>query len=390
MSEYLTPIKRKIVMNNQDIARKIREIREQRGFSQQELADLMGWKSHASIVAIENGEQSIKMQELLKLATILNVAPEAFYSETEPTFPERPTILWRKKAIDKKTALLEEQKLIEHYQNYRLVERLMESSYISIKDLPKIQCNINSVDNAWANRLADDIYKKFNLGLYPAEQLTKYLEEEYGVLLINCPIKEGSAACYREEKGSVIMLNEKEVRWRQTYNLAHELFHLITWDKSLISQIQANENLFHKNEKLADAFAAALLMPQQMIDQDVHGNKLSYSFIIALAGKYQVSKQAMLWRLLYLRFISLDTVERALADPEFSKLDHNEFKRAFTSIPPLGNRFIRLAYLAYEKGRLSKARLAKMFNVKLRDLNQYLAEKGLYLTNDKEIKGLTC
>ena len=31
-------------MNNQAIARRVREIREQRGLSQQELAELMGWK----------------------------------------------------------------------------------------------------------------------------------------------------------------------------------------------------------------------------------------------------------------------------------------------------------------------------------------------------------
>ncbi len=377
-------------MNNQEIARRVREIREQRGLSQQELAHLMGWKSHASIVAIENGEQSIKMQELLKLATILNVSPEVFYSETSITYSQRPVILWRKKAIDPKIALKEEYNLIEYYQNYRFVERLVDTSSPSIKTLPRESCNISSATVDWANQLAEKIHREFRLGDYPAALLTKCLEEEYGVLLISRPLEDGSAACYREEDGSVVMFNEKEVRWRQTFTLAHELFHLITWDTSLISQIQSNEELFHKNEKLADAFAAALLMPLQMIGLDVRGNKLTYSFIVALAGKYQVSKQAMLLRLRYLRLIDQQAVDQALADSEFSQLDHDTFKLAFASIPPFGNRFIRLAYLAYEKGRLSKARLAKMLSVKLRDLDQYLAEKGLYLTNDKEIKGVTC
>jgi Zn-dependent peptidase ImmA (M78 family)/DNA-binding XRE family transcriptional regulator len=377
-------------MNNQEIARRVREIREQRGLSQQELANLMGWKSHASIVAIENAEQSIKMQELLKLASILNVSPEAFYSETSPIYSKRPVILWRKKAIDPKIALREEHNLIEHYQNYRLVERLVEVPSPSIKTLPRESCDISSATIDWANQLAEKIYREFRLGDYPAALLTKCLEEEYGVLLISCPLEDGSAACYREENGAVVMFNEKEVLWRQIFNLAHELFHLITWDTPLISQIQSDESLFRKNEKLADAFAAALLMPQQMIDLDVRGNRLSYSFIVALAGKYQVSKQAMLLRLCYLRFISSETVTQALADSEFLQLDHDTFKQAFAYTPPFGNRFIRLAYLAYENGRLSKARLAKMLSVKLRDLSQYLAEKGLCLTNDKEIEGLTC
>ena len=55
-------------------------------------------------------------------------------------------------------------------------------------------------------------------------------------------------------------------------------------------------------------------------------------------------------------------------------------------IHPFDNRFLRLAYLAHEKGRLSKGRLAQMLNVKLRDVNQYLVDRGLYLTDDKEIE----
>ena len=346
--------------------------------------------------------------------------------------------------MDPKVALREERNLIQHYQNYRLVERLVDIPSSPVKALPRESSDILSATVDWANQLAEKIHREFRLGDYPAALLIKCLEEEYGVLLISCSLEDGSAACYREENGSVVMFNEKEVRWRQTFNLAHELFHLVTWSSSLISQIQSNEDLFQKNEKLADAFAAALLMPQQMIDLDVRGNKLTYSFIVALAGKYQVSKQAMLLRLRYLKFISSKSVELALADPEFLELDHDGFKQAFASIPreieksgigqggssdfldatrgcvpghdarsrrkirgkadagrnrffsheryasPLGNRFIRLAYLAYEKGRLSKGRLAQILSVKLRDLNQYLAEKGLHLTHDKEIKAFTC
>ena len=121
----------------------------------------------------------------------------------------------------------------------------------------------------------------------------------------------------------------------------------------------------------------ALLMPQQMIDLDVRNNKLTYSFIVALARKYHVSTQAILWRLCYLRFIHLETVNQILADDDFVKLDRSTFDRTFKSSQPLGNRFHRLAYLAYEKGRLSKGRLAQMLGVKLRDVGQYLSKGAL-------------
>ena len=127
-------------------------------------------------------------------------------------------------------------------------------------------------------------------------------------------------------------------------------------------------------------------MPQQMIDIDVRGNKLTYSFVVALARKYRVSTSAMLWRLSYLRIISRKSVEIALADDDFKQLDHATFKDALQETPPFDNRFLRLAYLAHEKGKLSKGRLAQMLGVKLRDVGQYLADRGLYLTNDKEIE----
>jgi Zn-dependent peptidase ImmA (M78 family) len=376
-------------MNSQIIAKRIKEAREGCHLSQQELANRMGWKSHASIVSIENGTQDIKMWELLKLADILKVSPESLYQEDSGEMTRRPVILWRDKAENFKDVFNEEQVVNQHYQDFLLVGKLVDLP-TPCKALPKEACDIACIDTDWANKLADKVYREFRLGDYPADSLARYLEEEFGVFLLSRPLSNGSAACSRDESGAIIVLNEKEAPWRQPFSLAHELFHLITWNPSLIEKIGSDKNLFKKNEKLADAFAAALLMPHQMISQDIQGNKITYSLIVALAMKYHVSRQAMLWRLLYLRFINREAVDKALKDKEFKELNHATFKQAFGSFCPLGNRFLRLAYLAFEKGRLSKARLAQMLTVKLRDLDQYLLEKGLCLTNDKEIETHYC
>lgn len=372
-------------MEQKNIAKKIKEARERCNLSQQDLANLMGWKSHTSIVAIENGTQDIKTWELLKLAGILKVSPESLYREDDLELAASPIILWRKKAEDPNAVSYEERTINQHYQDYQLVEKLTNLPSSS-KQLPLEACDITSVDIDWSNRLADKIHRELRLGDYPADSLANCLEEDYGVLLLSRPLNNGSAACCRNESGAIIVLNETEVPWRQGFNLAHELFHLITWSPSLIEKIQSDKDLFRKNEKLADAFAAALLMPSQMIDLDIRGNKITYSLIVALAMKYHVSKQAMLWRLCYLRVINHKAVKKAIEDKEFKDLDRSIFKQAFKSVKPLGNRFLRLAYLAYEKGRLSKSRLAQMIGVKLREVDEYLSEKGFYLTNDKEIE----
>jgi XRE family transcriptional regulator, fatty acid utilization regulator len=230
--------------------------------------------------------------------------------------------------------LQEERDVIQHCDDYRLIKRLLSESSPSLKQLPYENCDIIKVDSYWANLLADRMHGVLNLGDYPASLLAHRLEEDYGVLISTTHLKNGSAACCRAEWGAAIILNVKEVPWRQMFNLAHELFHLITWNLKLIEQVHANEALFIKNENLAEAFAAALLMPQQMIDIDVRGNKLTYSFVVALARKYRVSTIAMLWRLCYLRIISRQSVDLALADEDFRQLDQATFKEAFQTVQP--------------------------------------------------------
>ncbi|NGX43572.1 MAG: hypothetical protein K940chlam7_01870 [Chlamydiae bacterium] len=372
-------------MKRSVIAKRIKEARERCGLNQKELANLMGWKSHSSITAIEKGEQDIKTWELLKFAQVLKVSPESLYSKESQEMPKHPVIFWRQKAADPALVQQEERNIVQHCEDYRLLERLVAPTPSQRRELPKKLFNIDQVDFDWANRLADEMHRELNLGDYPAEVLARRLEEDFGVVLLCRSLDNGSAACLRSGDDIVIVMNENEIPWRQVFSLAHELFHIITWNSSLIEKIQDSDSLFSKNEKLANAFAAALLIPQQMIELDLYGQKLTYSLVVALARKYGVSASTMLWRLSHLRFLSAEAVKAALEDKDFVQLDKSSFKKAFESVRSFGNRFLRLAYLAFERGRLSKSRFARMLGVNLRELDNYLSTKGFELTNDKEI-----
>jgi Zn-dependent peptidase ImmA (M78 family)/transcriptional regulator with XRE-family HTH domain len=376
-------------MKRDILAKRIKEARENRGLSQQELASLMGWKSHASITAIENSNQDIKTWELLKFAEILKVSPESLYSETSLLNATKPVVLWRKISDDSNSVLQEENNIIHHAEDFLLLESLTGSTTLTSKSLPLENCDINSINTRWANLTAEKISRELQLGDYPGALLTKRLEEDFGVLIMTRPLNAGSAACYRKNNISIIVLNENEAPWRQIFSVAHELFHLITWNQALIDAIKNDKVLFQKNERAADAFAAALLMPPQMVDLDIQENQLTYSFLVTLARKYNVSTEAILWRLEYLKIIPHEAVKKTLSDKDFIEIDRSTFKKAVQSSTPLGNRFIRLAYLAYEKGLISQTRLAQMLCVKLRDVQEHLSEKGLYPTHDKEIKTIT-
>ena len=66
------------------------------------------------------------------------------------------------------------------------------------------------------------------------------------------------------------MVNRNESEARRYYNLAHELFHALTWDAMKPAHRESNsidEHISGKRakqriEQLADNFAATLLMPK--------------------------------------------------------------------------------------------------------------------------------
>ena len=58
------------VMDPRALAARLREAREARGWTQQQVADRLGM-ARTTIVAIEKGERRLKPQELIELASLL-------------------------------------------------------------------------------------------------------------------------------------------------------------------------------------------------------------------------------------------------------------------------------------------------------------------------------
>lgn len=59
----------------QDIYKKIKQLREERGLSQEELAKLTGYTSRSSIAKIEKGEVDLTQSKILLFAKAFNTSP---------------------------------------------------------------------------------------------------------------------------------------------------------------------------------------------------------------------------------------------------------------------------------------------------------------------------
>lgn len=74
------------------VGKRIRRLRKQLGFTQEELADLCGL-DFRSIGAVERGERNLSLKSLTKIAKALKVTPEFLVKEEEPPSKEEKKVL---------------------------------------------------------------------------------------------------------------------------------------------------------------------------------------------------------------------------------------------------------------------------------------------------------
>ena len=376
-----------VPVDKQLIAKRIREERERCNLTQIKVAEHMNWDSsgHAIVVQVESGERELKARELYKLAELFHVKVEDLFKSSRTS---APLVLWRNKPQD--SIVIKERQFLQRCEDYKFLEDILEEKLPVKRTLPRCDLNIARADEDWANEVADTIREQLNLGEFPAATLPKILEENYGIRFLSLPLDEGAAACSVYSFGPAILVNENEP-WRQSFRIAHELFHIVTWNEELIGKIVLDTKTEQKNEGLAEAFAAGLLIPKSSLRQQmrhlVSNGMLKLSAIAALASEYKVSANALLYRLKYLGFILSNLFEEILKDERFQALDKQNPPKDLEAGIKIGDRFIKLACLAYQQfGKISRSRLARLLNVSLASLGTVLASHGFMETDNEEIR----
>ena len=77
-----------------------------------------------------------------------------------------------------------------------------------------------------------------------------------------------SGAACRLPALDTVLINRREPAGRRHFDLAHELFHILTWDTMPPEHVEdAAEQSRNRVEQLANSFASALLMPAAVLDR---------------------------------------------------------------------------------------------------------------------------
>jgi len=354
---------------------RIRTARVRLSLSQQQLADEAGFSAPQIISQIEKGEREVKAWELVNLARVLRMDVSQLLSTEEPK-PLAP-VLWRK--YPERDRELIEADFLQRCEQYALLEKLCE--VVAGRQLPKVSMNSATMNLQDAEQLGENVWKEFELGSQPATCLAGVLEERYGVKIWYQNLEEGSAASTKGSFGAAILMNSTEAPWRRNFSFGHELFHLLTWDSIPPQLLIESPGLWERIERLASAFASSLLLPSddvaQVFESHIKDDRVVYTDLIEVAREFGVSTEALLYRLLNLGSIDRDDVDSLLADSDFRDLDRSVRLSDWWKPPAIPERFVRLAFTAYQKGKLSRPRFAQYLNTSLIDLTDTLLEYGL-------------
>lgn len=360
-----------------NIAQKVKQSRKKMNMTQAELAEKAGFAAHQTVSQIEKGQREIKAWELAAVARALHTDILQLMKKEIST---SDYVLWRSEPKERKAE--KEAEFLQKCRYYSELENLCGLS--NSRPLPCFEVNSDSVSYSNVKKIADETLKMFDLGARPAKSLDEVLQDDYGVKIWYMDLGEnGSGACTKNEGfGEAILINKSESPWRMNFSLAHELFHLLVWNS--FSPEEMPMNLWDKLEKLADKFAANLLLPESLLQSEfeerVKENKIYFIDLIFMARDFDVSTQALIYRLANLQLLDWDIGQEILENEEFRRLDRSSMPQYWKQrryLPSLPERYVYLAFEAYQKDKISRSRMAQLLNTSLVDLSNFLLEYGL-------------
>lgn len=363
---------------NKELGQKLKKARERLNMKLQEVATQMDFNHYQIVSSIEDGTRKIKASELAKLSKIYLRDISYFLNPKEEK--EDLVVLWRNKQEGSKIKIIEQQ-FLRYCNNYfDLEERLGIEHKIFLQKLNNYTSsdfNIQSV-----NKIANEYYRMLQLGSRPACILEKVLEEKYHIKVVYMNLENyASAASAIGKFGTAILINSSERSWRSNYNIAHELFHIITWDVFENYDVHTYCDDKSPVEKWADIFASNILLPSDEVitefENRIKDEKISIIDLIGIAREFEVSTSALLWRLVNLKRLNKKDVEKLIDDESFRLIDkehRNHIKHSKT--PQISNRYINLAFKAYQKGLISKGKLSDYLNVDRSEVDSELQEYG--------------
>ncbi len=369
-------------MPTSPIGARIKALREQHKLTQQDLARVFGFNDRQTVSAIENGTRRLTADELLRVVEAFPVSLDYF---TDPfLLTGEGKFSWRHSGATDEELCEYERRAGRWIAAYRhLAPQVGVESPLLRRSLPLRRTSSYEAAMAAGERFVAE----FGIGPVPAEGLARVMEEELGILVLMVDAEPGiSGAACRLPELDVALIARGEVAGRRHFDLAHELFHLLTWPAMPPEHSErATTTGGSRVEQLANNFAGALLMPAEVITRRGPWSGLDESALVErlnrVANELQVTSSALRWRLVALKQLSKSAgaslPEAALRNNGRPSVEmRNEGIQAEKPPPSFSRRFAEVMARAVDKGLISLRRTASLLDCPVEGVGDLFAEHG--------------
>lgn len=343
--------------------------------------------ARTTLVAIEQGQRRIRMEELQDFAKLYGtnanslLRREAVYVDLVPRFRKLPCV--EDGAIQTASRLLANLAKAEvELENLLGIQRT--TNYPPERPLMPGSVAIQAQHDAL------ELRQRIGLGLQPVLDITTLLEFEFGVRVYVRRLsgQVSGLFAFDDRLGACMLLNANHPRTRRNHTAAHELGHLVSTRREP-DVLYARSSEKSPEEKYANAFARSFLTPSRTVIEKLHevtagASILTRRHVIVLAYSFGVSREAIVRRLEELGQtrtgtwdwfktnggITDEQVHQVLGDLVPTDKEKAEANRPTT---------FRLSILASEvwrRGLLSEGQLARLLNLDRVELREMLDNFG--------------
>lgn len=349
-------------LTHRSLGYRVRDARDQKDWSQEKLSEQLGFKDRQTISDIETGKRSLRPEEIVRISELLDVPVEDLLDPFSVV--GEANYSWRASKEIGDEALREFENQMSRVVG--LLRWMRNKDSIKANPLKQSLKVDKTATFELAQERAEQLGKTLELGMIPAELLVERIENRLDIPILfidvdhsNASDQISGATCHLHDLG-VILVNRNESPGRRNFDIAHELFHALTWDSIPPDHRESNRRVEH----LADNFAAALLMPVESLKRLIDTNGMQDPIHLAeVASKLLVSPIALSYRLLNLNWIPKETQE-ALG---------GQCERYETPSRPLqySQAFTKMLHTSIGRGRLSARKAAKALGTNLTSLARH-------------------
>lgn len=333
-----------------DFGLRLRAARKMAGMSMAALAEKTGAVvTKQAISKYEKGLMKPSSEVLIALSQALGIKVDYFFRSSDMTIAG---LEFRKKSkLTKRAENQIKYRTIDFLQKYLELEKLLN---IHFKFSNPVSENIIK-DYEDIERAAQLIRKKWNLGQGPVPNLIELLEDK-GFKIYEVDEFEhfdGLSGFVSDLELPVIAVYKKGDLVRKRFTVAHELGHLL---------LDFSGADHHSKEKLCHAFAGALLLPREILEEELgrRRSKITEWELKRLKGIFGISMQAIMARAVsigiinenYYRAFCVYANKHGWRRKEPGKYEGQE----------VANRFKQLVYHALAEGIISYGKAAEYLN----------------------------